>query len=373
MKVLCVLGTRPDAVKMAPIILKLKERQNIHCIVCVTGQHREMLKPVLDLFGIVPDYNLDVMQPNQTLNRLVANLLIKIGPILQKESPDWVLVQGDTSTAMAGSLAAFHQQIPVGHIEAGLRTGNKHHPFPEEINRRITSVVCDWHFAPTINARDNLLKENVDPEHIIVTGNTVIDAFLSVANMPYDLQQDQSFVKIPQNSRVIVVTAHRRENHGQPLINICMALREIVQRNDNVHVVFPVHLNPNVQQTVYPLLEDEQNIHLIPPLDYLPFVHLLKRSYIVLTDSGGIQEEVPGLGIPVLVLRETTERPEAVEAGTSKLIGTVKQSIVEYVQHLLDDDKAYVSMSQANNPFGDGHASERIIAALTQKKVGANT
>ncbi|HZS05620.1 MAG TPA: UDP-N-acetylglucosamine 2-epimerase (non-hydrolyzing) [Blastocatellia bacterium] len=364
MKVLCVFGTRPEAIKMAPVVKELKKhRDRIAPVVCVTAQHRRMLDQVLELFGIEPDYDLNLMQPDQTLSALTAGALTSLDSVLQKEKPDWVLTQGDTTTAMVASLAAFYHRIKVGHIEAGLRTGDRFQPFPEEINRRIADCVCDLHFAPTESARLNLLGEGVSDATILVTGNTVIDALLDVAERPYDWHSGPLAV-VPQNKRLILVTAHRRENFGGPLEQICDALNEIAARYPDTQLVYPVHLNPNVQRAALGKLSRTPNITLLEPVDYLPLVQLLKRSHLVLTDSGGLQEEAPGLGKPVLVLREVTERPEGVEAGTVKLVGTDPQKIVSETIRLMEDREEYESMSRAVNPYGDGHASERIVARL---------
>jgi len=369
-KVLSVFGTRPEAIKMAPVVKELEKHANrIDSRVCVTAQHRQMLDQVLDLFGIVPDYDLNIMQENQNLSQVTAAVFERLDPIIATEEPDWVLVQGDTTTVMAASLVAFYHQARVGHVEAGLRTGDKWQPFPEEINRKVAGVVADLHFAPTARARDNLLREGVDADRIHVTGNPVIDALLMVTEMPYDPGQ-RLLADMIWDKRIILVTAHRRENFGQPLESICAALREIAHRYDgDVHIVYPVHLNPNVQEPVYRLLDGVPNITLLRPLDYLPLVHLMKRTYLVLTDSGGIQEEAPGLGKPVLVLREVTERPEAVEAGTVRVVGADREQIVVEVIRLLEDDAAYEEMSRAVNPYGDGHAAGRIVAALLGEPV----
>ena len=365
MKILSVFGTRPEAIKMAPVVKELeKYPDQVISKVCVTAQHREMLDQILDLFDITPDYDLNLMRPNQTLEQLTARVLTELTPIIRTEKPDWLLVQGDTTTVMAASIAAFYQGVKVGHVEAGLRTGDKRQPFPEEINRRIAGVIADLHFAPTDWSRNNLLKEGVPPEQVIKTGNTVIDALLMVADKPYDPSNGQ-LAKIPWDKQIIMVTAHRRENFGEPLENVCAALKEIAERYcDDVQIVYPVHLNPNVQEPVYRLLGDIPNITLLPPLDYLPLVYLMKRSYLVITDSGGIQEEAPGLGKPVLVLRDKTERPEGVEAGTVKLVGTDKDKIVKEASRLLDDGNAYAKVAQAVNPYGDGRAASRIVLTL---------
>jgi len=365
MKVLSVFGTRPEAIKMAPVVKELRRHsERIESRVCVTAQHREMLDQVLVLFGIDPDYDLNVMQENQSLAEVTANVLLRLDEVLGKERPDWVLTQGDTTTAMVATLAAFYRDVKVGHIEAGLRTWNKRHPFPEEINRKIADAICDLHFAPTETARENLLREGIDEGSVIVTGNTVIDALLDVAGRPWDWSRGP-IAQVRPGQRLILVTAHRRESFGEPLRRICAALREIAARGD-VRIVYPVHLNPNVQGVVGEMLSSNENITLTEPLDYLPLVHLIKASHLVLTDSGGLQEEAPGLGKPVLVMRETTERPEGVAAGTVKLVGTDIRKIVGEVARLLDDQREYDRMSRAVNPYGDGHASERIVARLLE-------
>jgi UDP-N-acetylglucosamine 2-epimerase (non-hydrolysing) len=393
LKVLTVFGTRPEAIKLAPVIRELQRRSadgRLRSLVCVTAQHRQMLDQVLRLFDITPDYDLNIMEDNQSPTQVAAAVLARLEPILKKEQPDWVLVQGDTTTVAAASLAAFYAGIKVGHVEAGLRTHDKWRPFPEEINRRVAGVIADLHFAPTERARQNLLREGVPAERIIVTGNPVIDALYWVTEMPPDAETVELLRRLglPEGmtadgrrptagsgwdggrrsavgGRVILVTAHRRENFGAPLENICLALRDIAARYDGrVRIVYPVHLNPNVWEPVHRLLDGVPNITLTPPLDYLPLVHLMKRSYLVLTDSGGIQEEAPGLGVPVLVLREVTERPEAVEAGTVRVVGTDRERIVAEAVRLLEDADAYTQMAHAVNPYGDGHAAERIVDAL---------
>ena len=363
-KVLSIFGTRPEAIKMAPVVKELEQHPaDIVSRVCVTAQHREMLDQVLDLFDITPDYDLDLMRENQSLSEITACVFTDLDPVIAEEQPDWVLVQGDTTTVMAASLVAFYHQVKVGHVEAGLRTGDKWQPFPEEVNRKMAGVVADAHFAPTTAARDNLLQEGVVPEAIHVTGNSVIDALYMVAKIDYDLASGP-LAYVPWEKRVILVTAHRRENHGKPLENVCAALLEIAERYDDVHMVYPVHLNPNVQKPVHRLLDEHAQITLLPPLDYLPLVQLMKRSHLVLTDSGGIQEEAPGLGKPVLVLRDVTERPEAVVAGTVQLVGTDRESIVREATTLLDDDTVYKHMARAVNPYGDGRAAKRIVGTL---------
>ncbi|MEM3484657.1 MAG: UDP-N-acetylglucosamine 2-epimerase (non-hydrolyzing) [Candidatus Methanomethyliaceae archaeon] len=347
MKVLVVFGTRPEAIKLAPVIRELKRRStgaDLQPLVCVTAQHRQMPGQVLEIFGIRPDYDLNIMEDNQTPIQVASAVLSRLEPILHKEKPDWVIVQGDTTTVAAASLAAFYARVKVGHVEAGLRTYDKWQPFPEEINRRVAGVIADLHFAPTERARENLLRESIPDEHIIVAGNPVIDALYWIAELPLSLTARKVLQQLglEENTELgekgvnlhtpllILVTAHRRENFGRPLENICLALRDIIMRSDGqVRIVYPVHLNPNVWEPVHRLLEGVPNIVLTPPLDYLSLVHLMKRSYLVLTDSGGIQEEAPGLGKPVLVLREVTERPEAVEAGTVRVVGTDRERIVQ--------------------------------------------
>src|SRR5437868_14409097 len=350
---------------MAPVIKEL-ERYPSHIIsrVCVTAQHRHMLDQVLDLFKIVPEYDLDVMQDAQSPTMVAAKVLSKLEPILQKERPDWVLLQGDTTTVMAASIAAFYARVKVGHVEAGLRTYDRMQPFPEEVNRQIAGVVADLHFVPTEKAGTNLLRANIPSRVIVLTGNPVIDALHAVRTLPYNLASGP-LADIPWEKRIILVTVHRRENFGQPLESICKALRTIALRYRNtVHIVCPVHLNPHVWEPMHRLLGEIPGIGLVPPLDYLPLVHLLVRSYLVLTDSGGLQEEAPSLGKPVLILRNTTERPEAIEAGTAKLVGPAYQDIVDETARLLEDSLAYGNMAQAVNPFGDGQAARRIVAAL---------
>jgi len=370
LKVMSIFGTRPEAIKMAPIILELKRNSDtVDNQVVVTAQHRQMLDQVLEIFDITPDYDLDIMQKNQTPTVVAASVLSQIEPILKKEKPDWVLVQGDTTTVAVVSLAAFYARIKIGHVEAGLRTHEKWQPFPEEINRRVAGVIADLHFAPTRRSRENLLKEGISDKQIFITGNPVIDALNRMAAKPADLTP----LNLPSNyNKLILVTAHRRENFGKPLENICQALREIAKRyNDQIQIVYPVHMNPNVHEPVYRFLKDLRNIMLVKPLDYLTLVHLMKISSLVLTDSGGIQEEAPGLGKPVLVLREVTERPEAVEAGTVKIVGTDREKIVAETIHLMENSNEYNRMSQAVNPYGDGRAAKRIVDALLGKSVEA--
>lgn len=364
-KVMTIFGTRPEAIKMAPVVRALKSKPGVfEPVVVVTGQHREMLDQVLSLFGIQPDHDLDVMTPNQTLASMTGRILERLDPILVGEQPDWVLVQGDTTTAMVGSLAAFYRQVKVGHIEAGLRTHDKRQPFPEEINRRITSVMADLHFAPTGWAANNLRAEGHPDDRIVVTGNTVIDAIQSVAEMPFDPRGHFPEELIETEKRIVLVTAHRRENFGQGILDICDALRTLASERDDIHIVYPVHLNPNIKEPVERELGDAPNIALLPPLDYQPLVWLMKQSYLIISDSGGIQEEAPGLGKPVLVLRDTTERPEGVEAGTVRLVGSDTQHILESARWLLDDPSEYSTMARAENPYGEGHAAELITGAF---------
>ena len=371
MKILSVFGTRPEAVKMAPIVRLLNETKDIESCVCVTAQHRQMLDQVLQLFQIKPDYDLDLMRENQTMAQISAGIFTNLDPILEKIKPDWILAVGDTTTVVTTSLLAFYRRIKFGHVEAGLRTHNKWHPFPEEINRRLATTTADLHFAPTEWSRNNLLHENIPAESIVVTGNPVIDALTYVAKQAQPKEIKELLTKLeiatPANrfegKRLILVTAHRRENFGQPIENICNALGELAARDD-VQIVYPIHLNPNVQEPVNRILKNVPHVTLLPPLDYLPLVHLMKQAVLILTDSGGIQEEAPAFGIPVLVLRETTERPEGIEAGILKLVGTETSAIVREATRLLDDPSAYSDMAKAVNPYGDGQAARRIIEAL---------
>jgi UDP-N-acetylglucosamine 2-epimerase (non-hydrolysing) len=357
---------------MAPVILELQDHpESFDSIVCVTAQHRRMLDQTLALFDIRPDHDLNIMQPGQTLFDVTCNVMQGLKPILESESPDLVLVHGDTTTTMAASLAAFYCRVPVAHVEAGLRTGNKRAPFPEEINRRIAGVVADLHFSPTAGARENLLREGTPEGSIFVTGNTVIDALFMVvrkleANGELQRRFEQEFKFLDSNKRLVLVTGHRRENFGKGFEQICHALKGIAERHPDVEIVYPVHLNPNVQEPVQRILRGNDSIHLIAPLDYLPFVYLMIRSYMILTDSGGVQEEAPSLGKPVLVMRETTERPEAVEAGTVRLVGADPAKIVGETSRLLDCQIAYEEMARAHNPYGDGRAREKILEVLKE-------
>lgn len=369
-KILSIFGTRPEAIKMAPVVKALAScPDHFESRVCVTAQHREMLDQVLDLFKIVPDYDLDIMKPGQSLTDVTCNVLQGLAPVLEEFKPDVVLVHGDTTTTMAASLAAYYQKIAVGHIEAGLRTGNIYSPWPEEMNRRLAGAITRYHFPPTERSRQNLLTEGVDEKSILVTGNTVIDALLDVLDKlrtDAALQQDmaEKFSFLDEKKRLILVTGHRRENFGDGFEQICQALKTITEAHADVEVCYPVHLNPNVQEPVKRILGDVSSVHLINPQDYLPFVYLMERSYLIVTDSGGVQEEAPSLGKPVLVMRDTTERPEAVDAGTVKLVGVDYGAIVKNVSSLLENADVYKVMAQAVNPYGDGKASGRIVAAL---------
>lgn len=368
-KILVVVGTRPEAIKMAPVVLALQKDPGVEVKTVATAQHREMLDQVLNLFGIVPEFDLNLMRPGQDLTDITSSVLLGMRDVLRKWHPDWVLVHGDTTTTCSAALAAYYERIPVGHVEAGLRTGNIYSPWPEEMNRRIAGAITTLHFAPTSLAQENLLRENVANEQIRVTGNTVIDALHWVVER---IQNDSSlktsladqFRFLSPDKKLILVTGHRRENFGEGFERICQALLQL-SKLENVEILYPVHLNPNVQEPVRRILANCSNIHLIEPLDYLPFVYLMNKSYLIITDSGGVQEEAPSLGKPVLVMRDTTERPEAVAAGTVKLVGTDVATIVTEATRLLMDIDAYDSMSHAHNPYGDGLASGRILEALT--------
>jgi len=367
-KILIIFGTRPEAIKMAPVVERLKNEPAFDVKVCVTAQHRQMLDQVLELFGIRPDFDLNLMQPGQDLTDITSNVILGMRGVLRQWRPDWVLVHGDTTTTFAAALAAYYEKIPVGHVEAGLRTGDIYSPWPEEMNRRLAGAITSLHFAPTDRARENLLRENVPADRIIVTGNTVIDALLEVAHQVRSdgaLRQEleNRFAFLDSEKRLVLVTGHRRENFGEGFERICRALRTLGARDD-VEILYPVHLNPNVQEPVHRILADSPCVHLIEPLDYLPFVYLMDRSYLIITDSGGVQEEAPSLGKPVLVMRDTTERPEAVDAGTVKLVGTDEAAIIGEASLLLDDPHAYARMAMAHNPYGDGKAAGRIAAAL---------
>ncbi|MGK2236568.1 MAG: UDP-N-acetylglucosamine 2-epimerase (non-hydrolyzing) [Pseudomonadota bacterium] len=370
-KILSIFGTRPEAIKMAPLVKALNLADGIEAKVCVTAQHREMLDQVLDLFEIVPEYDLNIMKPGQSLYDVTTNILLGLKPILEEFKPDLILVHGDTSTTLSASLAAFYQQIPVGHVEAGLRTGNLASPWPEEGNRKLTGAITKLHFAPTDTSQQNLLNEGVDPNDIVVTGNTVIDALLQVVDK---VKKDDAlistlkvqFPELDETKKLILVTGHRRESFGGGFERICEALVEIATAHPDTQILYPMHLNPNVREPVNRILKNVDNVHLIEPQDYLPFVYLMNQAHIIVTDSGGVQEEAPSLGKPVLVMRDTTERPEAVQAGTVKLVGTNKERIISEVKNLLTNAQEYQTMSRAHNPYGDGKACERIVAKIKQ-------
>lgn len=363
MKVMAIFGTRPEAIKMAPVVRELLKHPEIETKVCLTAQHREMLDQVVDLFQLPVDYDLDIMKQGQSLYDITDRVLLGLKEVLEKEKPDLVLVHGDTTTTFSATLAAFYQQIDVGHVEAGLRTGNMYSPFPEEANRRLTSVLTALHFAPTETARQNLLKENQKDDHIFTVGNSVIDALLATVKKDY-VFEDKELQDIEEHKRIILVTTHRRENLGEPMRNVYRALRRLVETVPDTEVVFPVHRNPLVRQAVKEVLDGVPGIHLVDPMEYEPFTNLMARSAIILTDSGGIQEEAPSLGKPVLVLRDTTERPEAVAFGTVKLVGTDEDKVYNTAYKLLTDEKAYKEMAESINPYGDGHTSERIVQAI---------
>ncbi|WP_431067368.1 non-hydrolyzing UDP-N-acetylglucosamine 2-epimerase [Methylotuvimicrobium sp.] len=372
-KILTVFGTRPEAIKMAPVVLALQQAEGLESLVCVTAQHRQMLDQVLNLFDIKPDYDLDLMAPNQDLFDITSKVLLGLRDVLREAQPDIVLVHGDTTTCFAAGLAAFYQNVKLGHVEAGLRTGNLRAPFPEEANRTLVGRLTDYHFAPTQSSKNNLLAEGVPEQNIVVTGNTVIDALLIVRDKvigePDSVWQEKFgetlFKTICDSSRkLILITGHRRENFGQGFIDLCNAIKELAQKYPDWDLIYPVHLNPNVQKPVYEILDRLDNVYLIAPLDYEPFVWIMNRSDLILTDSGGIQEEGPSLGKPVLVMREVTERPEAVDAGTVLLVGTDKEKIVSGVEKVLLDGDVYKRMSKAHNPYGDGHACEKIVQTL---------
>lgn len=359
-KVMLVFGTRPEAIKMCPLVKELKTRKNIETIVCVTGQHREMLQQVLNCFEVVPDYNLDIMQDKQTLFDVTTSIITKIKNVLEEVKPDVVLVHGDTSTTFVTSLCAFYMQIPVGHVEAGLRTYNIYSPYPEEFNRQATGIIAKFHFAPTENSKNNLLKEGKVEENIYVTGNTAIDALKTTVNDNYKSE----LLDWAKNSRLIVLTAHRRENLGEPLENMFRAIKRIVDEYGDIKVVYPVHKNPLVREKANKILGNDERIKLIEPLEVIDFHNLLAKAHIIMTDSGGIQEEAPSLGKPVLVMRDTTERPEGIKAGTLKLVGTEEENVYKNLKLLLDNEEEYEKMSKAYNPYGDGHACERIADIL---------
>jgi UDP-N-acetylglucosamine 2-epimerase (non-hydrolysing) len=366
--VLNIIGTRPEAIKMAPVVQQLDAHPaQVRSIICSVGQHKEMLDQVLQLFQIKPDFDLQLMQPDQTLSQLSARLFTGLDEVVRKVKPDWILAQGDTTSVFVASMVAFYNRVAFGHVEAGLRSGDKQRPFPEEINRRIADTVADLHFAPTENARRVLIAEGCSPEAVFMTGNTVIDALHSIASREYDWHSGP-LAGLPLGKRLVVITAHRRESFGQPFRELCLAIRELALKfSDDVQFVYPVHLNPNVRRPVRELLSGLPNVSLIEPLDYLSMVHLLKHSTLILTDSGGIQEEAPGLRVPVLVMRDTTERPEGVEAGVVRLVGTKRSRIVAEAETLLCDPIAHAAMTTGVNPYGDGHAASRIVSILLER------
>lgn len=361
--VMLVFGTRPEAIKMCPLVLELKKRENINTVVCVTGQHRQMLDSVLDTFGVVPDYDLSIMQQRQTLFDITTKILTNIKEVLEEVKPDVVLVHGDTSTTFVTALACFYLQIPVGHVEAGLRTNNIYSPFPEEFNRQAVGIVSKYNFSPTQMSADNLLREGKDADSIYITGNTAIDALKTTVRDDYTHPE----LEWAEGSRLIVLTAHRRENLGEPMRNMFKAIKRIIDEHDDIKVIYPIHMNPVVRQTAHEVFGENDRVHIIEPLDVLDFHNFLARSYLILTDSGGVQEEAPSLGKPVLVMRDTTERPEGIAAGTLKLVGTDEEFIYETFKTLLENEEEYKKMSHASNPYGDGHASERIADILENK------
>ncbi len=367
-RVMTVFGTRPEAIKLAPVIQQLEKNPRFKSIVVVTAQHRKMLDQVLNLFKIKPDRDLDLMRDNQDLASLTASIFTHLDPVLEEFKPDWLLVQGDTTTVMATTLAAYYRHIKVGHVEAGLRTGDKWQPFPEEINRRVASIIADLHFAPTEWARNNLLREGIADNLIKVTGNTIIDALTQITTFPVPEEIEDLLEKkgiLSREKQLVVITAHRRENFGTPIKNICAALQSLADRYQNrIEIIYPVHLNPNINKPVHEKLTNIPNITLLPPLEYLSLAHLLKHAHLIMTDSGGIQEEATGLGIPCLVLREVTERPEGIDAGVLKLVGTETDTILDEAAHLLDDQSAYQAMAHAANPYGDGNAAIKIVERL---------
>ena len=366
MKILTVFGTRPEAIKMCPLVLEMKKHKEIDCKVCLTGQHREMLRQVMEAFGIQEDYNLDIMRERQTLTTITTSVLEKMDPVLREAKPDIVLVHGDTTTSFAAALAAFYRQIPVGHIEAGLRTGNIYSPFPEEMNRLLTGRIATYHFAPTKRNKENLIKENIS-KNIFITGNTVIDAFKTTVKDDHKFSnailQKMDYTK----HKIILVTAHRRENLGEPLEHICRALKRLTEEYSDIKIIYPVHLNPVVRETAYRILSNNPRVELLEPLDVLDMHNLIARSFMVMTDSGGLQEEAPSFGKPVLVMRTETERPEAVEAGTVKVVGVEEEDIFNKASELLSNPGKYFEMAKAVNPYGDGHASERIVEILMER------
>jgi len=364
-KIICIFGTRPEAIKMAPVVKQLQTKRHIFkTVVVVTAQHRQMLDQVLKLFNLQSNYDLDIMEESQTLYHITTSSLIRLEEVIKRENPDFVLVQGDTTTTFAATLASFYQKVPVGHIEAGLRSHNRFNPYPEEVNRLLTDALCDLHFAPTPTAKRNLLKENIANESIFVTGNTVVDALNLALKRPHRFRNSVLKRIDFQRKRIVLVTAHRRENWGIPLRNICLSIRQLVQKHNDLEIVYPVHLNPNVRKIAHKMLRSSPRIHLTGPLDYLDFINLMSRCFLVLTDSGGLQEEAPSLGKPVLLLREVTERPEGVEAGTVRIVGLSKERIFRETCRLISNRKIYERMAKSTNPYGDGKASMRIVDAI---------
>lgn len=364
--VLSLMGTRPEVIKMAPVIDELRRHPDrVRSIVCVTGQHRELLEQALNVFAIRPEFDLEIMEQDQMLSNLTGNLFEKLDPVVEKVKPDWILAQGDTTTVLVASLVSYYHRIRFAHVEAGLRTGDLYRPFPEEVNRLVADRVADTLFAPTERNREHLIREGIPSSKILVTGNTVVDALLTATRLPYDWAKGP-LASLPKNKKLVLITAHRRESFGKPLREICLAIKELSVRFEphGFHFVYPVHLNPNVHQPVEDILKGSSNVSLIEPLDYLSMVNLMKRSVLILTDSGGIQEEAPSLGIPLLVMRETTERPEALEAGVARLTGTSRQRIVEETTRLLQDPSEYAAMTKKKNPYGDGKAAKRIVSHL---------
>lgn len=369
MKIVTIFGTRPEAIKMCPLVLQLKKTEQIECVVCLTGQHKEMLDQVMDIFMIRADYNLDIMRQNQTLSSITESVLNKLGSVLETEKPDLILVHGDTTTSFAAALAGFYRNIPIGHIEAGLRTYNMQSPYPEEFNRQAVDLITELYFAPTEQARQNLLKEGRKEEKIYVTGNTVIDALSLTVRSDYHNEN----LDWCSDSRLVLMTAHRRENLGEPMCHMFRAIRRVIEELPDIKVIYPVHKNPRVREIAQEVLAGIDRIRLIEPLDVVDFHNFMAQSYLILTDSGGIQEEAPSLGKPVLVMRDTTERPEGIEAGTLKLVGTTEETIYREMKNLLTNDMSYQSMSRAVNPYGDGHASERIVQAIREYYSGRKT
>ncbi len=369
MKVVCIFGTRPEGIKMAPVVKELKKRKNIETVVCVTGQHREMLDQVLEVFQIEPDYDLDIFKPGQSLTDITVNSITGIEEILENEKPDVLLVQGDTTTVFSGALAAFYQKVKIGHVEAGLRTGNIYSPYPEEANRKMVGVLANYHFCPTTSNRENLLREGYDEKNIYITGNTVIDALKYTVKEDYEFSDEILNNLDYENEKVILLTSHRRENLGKPMESIFRAIRDELENRKDTQVVFPIHLNPKVREIAYKIFEGFDRIHFIEPLDYLPFTNLMSKVFLVMTDSGGVQEEAPSLGKPILVLRNETERMEGVEANTARLVGTDCDVIRKNLKELLDDKEIYESMAKANNPYGDGTAAKQIVDIIEKLEI----